>query len=146
MTTALVRALTERHGLSVVDETNIDAFLSPTEGESSHAALFFAGAGQKRGETGDLAVVFPEILRSFAGRLRGAVVAPEAEASLKSRFQVFVFPSLAIARGLEPVGVLPKILDWSEYRDKIEGFLDPAAPVLAGPQGPKTVFTHSQGA
>ena len=146
MTTDLVQALTERHGLPVVDETNIDAFLSPADGESLHAALFFAGAGQNRGETGDVAVVFPEILRSFAGRLRGAVVAAEAENSLRSRFQVFVFPSLAVVRGHDPVGVLPKILDWSEYRARIEGFLDPAAPVLAGPQGPKTVFTHSQGA
>ena len=144
MTTTLVRALTERHGLPLVDEANIDAFLAQAEGESVHAALFFGGAG--RSETSDVAVIFPEILRGFEGRLRGAVVAPEAEAKLKTRFHVFVFPSLAITRGAETVGVLPKILDWSDYCQKIEALLDPATPALTGAQGPKVVFTHSQGA
>jgi hydrogenase-1 operon protein HyaE len=144
MTTALVRALSERRGLPLVDEATIDAFLAPAEGESRHAALFFGGAG--RSETADVAVIFPEILRGFEGRLRGAVVAPEAEAALKARFHVFVFPSLAITRGAETVGVLPKILDWSDYCQKIEALLDPAAPALTGAQGPKVVFTHSHGA
>ncbi len=144
MTTALVRALTERHGLPLVDEANIDAFLAQAEGESLHAALFFGGVG--RSETSDVAVIFPEILRVFAGRLRGAVVAPEAEAKLKTRFHVFVFPSLAFSRGAETVGVLPKILDWSDYCQKIEALLDPAAPALTGGQGPKVMFTHSHGA
>lgn len=144
MTTALVRALTERHGLPLVDEANIDAFLAQAEGESRHAALFFGGAG--RSETSDVAVIFPEILHGFEGRLRGAVVASEAEAALKTRFHVFVFPSLAFSRGAEPIGVLPKVLDWSDYCEKIEALLDPATPVLTGGQGPKVVFTHSQGA
>jgi hydrogenase-1 operon protein HyaE len=143
MTTPLLRALTERHGLKQVDEANIDAFLA--QGETPHALLFFPGAGANRPETGDVAVVLPELLKSFAGRLRGAVVAPEAEEKLKSRFQVYVFPSLVVLRGGEPVGVLPKIYDWAEYQQKISGFLDPAAPVLSGAKGPRVEFTHSKG-
>ena len=44
-------------------------------------------------ESFDVAVLFPELLAAFAGQFRGAVVAPEAEATLKTRFQIFVFPS-----------------------------------------------------
>ncbi len=143
MTTPLLRALTERHGLPLVDETSIDAFLSPAQGECPHCLLFFAG---ERSETSDVAAVLPEILRAFQGRLRGAVVTAEAEAKLKSRFQVFVFPSLAVTRGGDPVGVLPKIQDWSDYLQKIESFLDPAAPVLTGSKGPTVEFTHTHGA
>ncbi len=146
MTTPLLRALTERHGLALVDAAGIDAFLAPAPGECPHALLFFAGDASQRAETNDVAAILPEILRAFAGRLRGAVVAPLAEAELKSRFQVFVFPSLAVARDGEPIGVLPKILDWSDYRQKIEACLDPAAPVLSGARGPKVEFTHSHGA
>jgi hydrogenase-1 operon protein HyaE len=145
MTTPLLRALTERHGLPRVDEATIDAFLAPAQGESLHALLFFPGAGANRPETGDVAVVLPELLKSFSGRLRGAVVAPEAEEKLKSRFQVYVFPSLVVARGADPVGVLPKIYDWSDYRQKIEAFLDPDAPVLSATRGPRVEFTHSRG-
>jgi hydrogenase-1 operon protein HyaE len=146
MTTPLLNALTGRHGLPLVDAENIDAFLAPAQGECSHTLLFFPGVGANRPETSDVAVIVPEILQAFAGRLRGAVIAPEAEQKLKARFQVFVFPSLVVTRGGDPVGVLPKIYDWSEYREKIEIFLDPGAPVLSGPKGPKVEFTHSQGA
>ena len=145
MTSPLVAALTERQGLPLVDETNIDAFLSPAPGEAEHSVLFFTGDAAQRGETNDVAVILPELLRAFAGRLRGAVVARSAEAGLKSRFQVFVLPSLAVTRGTDPVGVLPKIQDWSEYRQKIEAFLDPDAPVLSASKGPRVEFTHSRG-
>jgi hydrogenase-1 operon protein HyaE len=146
MTAPFLDALIQRAGLPVVDATNIDAFLAPAAGESAHALLFFSGAAAPRPESSDVAAVLPEILRAFAGRLRGAVVAPEAEAALKGRFQIFVLPSLCVTRGLDPVAVLPKILDWSVYLEKIEAALDPAAPALTGPKGPKIEFTFSQGA
>jgi hydrogenase-1 operon protein HyaE len=139
-------ALIQRAGLPLVDETNIDAFLAPAEGECRHALLFFSGAAAPRPESSDVAAVLPEILRAFAGRLRGAIVAPEAEARLKGRFQVFVAPSLSVTRGAEPVAVMPKILDWADYVHKIEAALDPQAPVLSGPKTPQVAFTFSQGA
>jgi hydrogenase-1 operon protein HyaE len=139
-------ALIQRTSLPVVDETNIDAFLAPAAGECPNSLLFFSGAGAPRPESSDVAAVLPEILRAFAGRLRGAIVAPEAEATLKGRFQIFVLPSLCVTRAIEPVGVLPKILDWSDYVEKIEAALDPQAPVLSAPAKPKTQFTFSQGA
>jgi hydrogenase-1 operon protein HyaE len=140
MTYPLLDALAARADLPTVDEANIDAFLA----EGPHALLFFSGAAAPRPETSDVAAVLPEILRAFAGRLRGAIVAPEAEAALKSRFQVYVAPSLCVARGAEPVAVLPKILDWADYVQKIEAALDPLAPILIAPKGPKTDFTFSQ--
>jgi hydrogenase-1 operon protein HyaE len=143
MTTPLLRALTERHGLPLVDASSVDAFLTPAAGESPHAVLFFTGDPSQRAETADVAAVLPEILAAFSGRLRGAVVTREAEAGLKSRFHVFVLPSLVVTRGLDPVCVLPKILDWSEYREKIEVGLDPAAPALVAGKGPKIEITHS---
>jgi hydrogenase-1 operon protein HyaE len=146
MSFPVLDALIERAGLPLVDETNIDAFLAPAAGECPNALLFFSGAAAPRPETTDVAAVLPEILRAFAGRLRGAIVAPEAEAKLKGRFQVFVAPSLSVTRGTEPVAVLPKILDWSDYMSRIEAALDPQAPVLSGPKVPKVDFTFSQGA
>jgi hydrogenase-1 operon protein HyaE len=146
MTAPFLDALIQRTCLPVVDETNIDAFLAPAAGECPNALLFFSGAGAPRPESSDVAAVLPEILRAFAGRLRGGIVEPEAEAKLKGRFQIFVLPSLCVTRAAEPVGVLPKILDWSDYVQKIEAALDPQAPVLTAPARPQTQFTFSQGA
>ncbi len=142
---ALLNALVTRHGLPTVDEASIEGFFA-SGGDCQHALLFFSGAGAPRPEASDVAVLFPELLKVFAGRVRGALVAPEAEAALKSRFQVFVLPSIAVTRDGQPVGVLPKILDWAEYLEKIAAMLAPEAPVLAGPQGPKTQFSRTQNA
>ena len=145
MQTAPARTPVNSTDLPIVDRDTIDAFLRPAEGEPAHSILFFAGAAAQRPETEDVAIVFPQILRKFAGRLRGAVVAADAEEALKSRFQVFVTPSLAVARGAEPLGVLPKIQDWSVYVEKIDAWLAPDAPALARakPDG-RVEFVYTQ--
>lgn len=145
MNIPVLNALAERADLFWADEGNIDAFLAAAAGEPAHALLFFSGAAAPRPETSDVVAVLPEILRAFAGRLRGAIVAPGAEAGLKGRFQVFVTPSLCVARGGEPVAVLPKILDWSDYLERIEAALQPQAAILSEAKTPKTVFTFSRG-
>ena len=62
MTTPLISALAERHGLPTIDETTIDAFLAPAEGEAAHALLFFTGDPAQRAETSDVAVVLQKRL------------------------------------------------------------------------------------
>lgn len=144
MTHPLISALAERHALPTVDASTIDAFLAPAEGEARHGLLFFAGDPGSRAETLDVAVVLPEILAAFHGRLRGAVVARTAEAGLATRFHVAVMPSLVVTRGAEEtIAVLPKIRDWSEYMEKIEAALAPQAPALARDETPRVAFTTS---
>ena len=138
----LLKALVERHGLPVVDDIAIEQFFASSD--RRHALLFFAGAGASRPETADVAVLFPELLKAFAGHVHGALVAAEAEASLKGRFQVFVFPSVVVTRDGQPVAVLPKILDWSDYRQKIADALAPDAPVLVAAQKPRTEFAFTR--
>jgi hydrogenase-1 operon protein HyaE len=116
--------------LPVVGSDDIDAFLRPEGSAPRHAILFFPGAATQRPETQDVAVILPELLEHFAGRLRGAIIAAEAEEKLKGRFQVVVMPSLVVTRDGEPVGVLPKIQDWSAYVAKISDWLEPDAPTL----------------
>lgn len=131
---ALIAALADRHGLPTVDADSLDAFLAPAAGEPAHAILFFSGDPLQRGDSGDVAVVLPELLAAFPGRFRAAVVARTAEAALKGRCRVDVFPSLAILRGATVLDVLPRIRDWSDYLDRLGAALRadaremPAAP------------------
>ncbi|MBP2448309.1 hydrogenase accessory protein [Rhizobium leguminosarum] len=143
MPSYLVRALSERTRLPVVDETSIDAFLAPAAGEAEHAILFFTGDPSQRPEADDVAVVLPELLQAFGGRLRGAVVLRTAEDKLKPRFNVVVMPSLVVTRRDQPLGVIGKIRDWSEYVEKITAWLAPDAPVMVASAGPKIEITHS---
>ena len=143
MTSPLLTALGERHGLPTVDEGSIDAFLAPAEGEVEHCLLFFTGDPAQRAETLDVAVVLPEILATFQRRVRGAVVARAAEAALAPRFRVVVHPSLVVTRGADVLAVMPKIRDWSDYTATIEAALRPDAPVLAAESRPRVEFTHT---
>lgn len=143
MPSPLLRALSENHGVVSIDETSIEAFLTPAQNEAAHALLFFAGDPAQRSETHDVAIILPQLVEVFAGRLRAAIVARASEDVLKGRFSVCVFPSLVVMRGSEPLGVLPKVYDWSDYLSRIENLLRPDSPVLAATSGERVQFTFS---
>lgn len=138
----LPQAIIDRIGAPLIDEANADALLS-AQGEDGRFLLLFAGDPAQRPEATDVAVIFPELLIAFDGRLSGALVAADAEKSLGQRFQVDVLPSLAVIRGGKTIGVIPRIRDWSEYLEKIEAFLAPDAAPLAK-AGPRVEITFSQ--
>jgi hydrogenase-1 operon protein HyaE len=143
MTSPHITALAAQHGLPTVDAATIDAFLPPAAGEADHCLLFFTGDPATRAETVDVAVVMPEILATFQHRLRGAVVARDAETALAPRFRVAVQPSLVVTRRDEVIAVMPKIRDWSEYMSLIDAALAPDAPVLPAESRPRTEFTYT---
>ncbi len=125
---ALIAVLASHHGLPTVDAESFDAFLAPAAGEPDHALLFFTGDPDQRNDSGDVAVVLPELLAAFRGRIRAAVVARSAEAALKKRCHVEVMPSLVALRGQTVLDVLPRIRDWGECLDRLEAALQPDAP------------------
>jgi len=108
MPSPLIRALTDRVGFPVLDAGTVDGFLAA--GSPEHALLFFTGDPVQRPEAAD--------------------VARAAEPALMPRFRVAVLPSLVVTRGTDPVGVLPRVRDWSDYLARIEVYLAPDAPVL----------------
>lgn len=130
---ALIAVLASRHGLPTIDAEALDAFLAPAAGEPEHALLFFTGDPEQRTDSGDVAVVLPELLAAFPGRFRAGVVDRSAEAALKARCHVEVFPSLVVLRGRTVLDVLPRIRDWSEYLDRLDAALQPDAPAFSAP-------------
>ena len=142
---SLIASLSSRHGIPTVDEHSIDAFLAPAAGEPANTLLFFTGDPAQRSESNDVAVVLPELLAAFRGRLRAAVVARSAEDTLKNRFHVQVVPSLVVTRGPAPLGVMPRIRDWSDYVATLQTLLAPAAPEMAAPGRPQVEFRHTNG-
>lgn len=125
---ALIAALASRHGLPTIDAETLDAFLAPAAGELDHALLLFTGDPDQRTDSGDVAVVLPELLAAFPSQFRAGVVARSAEAALKNRCQVEIFPSLVVLRRETVLDVLPRIRDWSEYLDRLGAALNPNAP------------------
>jgi hydrogenase-1 operon protein HyaE len=137
------QSLQERHHLPLVDEASVEAFLAPAPTAPPHRVLFFAGDPAERAEARDLAVILPQLLEAFAGRLRGALVATEAEPALKERFHVRVLPSLVVLRGSDILGVLPKVYDWADYVARLDAMLRPDAPALVAESGPRAEIVFS---
>lgn len=119
MTTPLIEALVSRHGFTLVGEESIDAFLAGTE----TSLLFFPGDAERLVESNDVAVILPEILKAFGGRIKPALVAKSAERALQRRYRFNAFPSIVFLRGPGYLGVLSRVLDWSDYLSEIPAIL-----------------------
>lgn len=108
-----------RRGLPEVDAASVDRFLGAADEAGAVAVLLSAGDPARFMEAIDVAVVLPELIDAFRGRLRGAVIARRAESELRQRFGVRVQPTLIfIAKG-KTLGLIAKIQDWSVYVERI---------------------------
>lgn len=115
----LIDRLTSDLGLPLVDDlAAVNAGLW---------VLFFPGNPTQHRESPDVAVILPELLCTFAGRLNGAVVAPAADSALAAECGVFIHPCLVFLRDGAVIHTIPKVRDWSDYVRDITGLLADAA-------------------
>ena len=104
--------------------------------------LFFPGDPTVAKDATDVAVVLPELVAQFDGRLRpGVVIDTYGDGkTLKRHYGFSAYPSLVFVRSGDYVGTITRIADWAEYLEKISGFFDAEAsrppgfkiPVVAG--------------
>jgi hydrogenase-1 operon protein HyaE len=113
-----------RHGLPEVDAATVDHFLGAADEAGVIAVLLSAGDPNRFPEAIDVAVVLPELIAAFGGRLRGAIIARSDESALGQRFGVRVQPTLIFVTKGETLGLIAKIQDWSVYVDRITKLID----------------------
>lgn len=118
----LLERLVRDCGVPEVDAASVDAFL----GRGGDAVLFFSEDPNQYPESGDVAVVLPELLAAFPGRLRAAFVARASERELQKRYGFARWPALVFLRAGDYVGAITGIHDWDDYLEKVESLL--AAP------------------
>ncbi len=90
----LIQRLLEDYGYLEVDQENLEAFLT---GPGVHV-LFFTGDPKQYRETNDVAVVLPELVKAFPGKLNPGVVTREAEKTLQTRYGFRRWPALVFLR------------------------------------------------
>lgn len=129
---AVVQRLAASEGSCWVDAATLDAFLA----RGGEQILFFQGDPLRFPEVLDVAVVLPELRRHFGGRFGIGLVARADEDVLARRFAVLHWPSLVLLREGQWVAVLPGMLDWDVYLQRLaEALARPAtrAPILLQP-------------
>lgn len=119
MSHPLIDRLSDELGYAVVSAENIDDWLSQQE----HSAVFLTGEIERYPEATDVAVVLPELVQAFGGRLTPAVAAEADHRELARRFAIVRWPALVFFRGDKYLGIITKIQDWSDYLHEIEEIL-----------------------
>lgn len=120
MYSPLVQNMIKTHNYAVVNSDNVDSFLEAHD----TVVLFFTELMKPVPETGDVAVILPELERAFEGRFAVAVVAWEAQRDLQLKYRFMKYPSLVFLRGGEYLGVVSGVLDWTDYLDAVADVLE----------------------
>ena len=115
-TAPLVARLVEQFGATWVDESSIAAWSA----EGGDRVVLFAGDPVQFPEGLDVAVVLPELQRSFPGRFIVGVARREAEDAVARRFSSQRWPSLMFWREGKYVTVVAGMHDWDVYLKLIE--------------------------
>lgn len=119
----LVARLFSEHGLPRLDAA---ADLATVDGP---ALVFLPGYAKAHAETADVAIILPELLAAFGGRLGAAVAGPALETALRAELGGIALPALVMVRHGRPTGAVSRVRDWSDYLERIAALLD-APPAL----------------
>ncbi len=111
MFSPLLQSIIERENIAVVTEDTVDEFLAV----NNEVALLFTGDHERLVESDDVGVIFPEVIKTFKGRITAAVVDRGSERQLQLRYLFNAFPSIVFLREGEYLGVISRVMDWNEY-------------------------------
>ena len=132
MSAPFARASARPSVLPIVGASDIDGFIASVPDRIS--VLLFRGDPLRFPDGDDIAVVLPQLIVAFSGRLVGAEIAADDEMALMPRFGVKVCPGIALARPGRSLGAICKIQDWSVYLARINVLLDADVRLLAEEQ------------
>lgn len=126
-TSPLVARLVDSFGATWVDANTIDAWAR----EGGDRVVLFAGDAVRFPEGLDVAVVLPELQRSFPNRFAIGVVRRELEETLARRYGSQRWPTLLFLRDGDYVTTLSGMHDWDVFVQKFAEAL--AAPKSRAP-------------
>ena len=120
MSHPLIDRLVSELGYEEVSLGNHDEFAAA----AGMNVLFFPGDPKTVRDATDVAVVLPELVAAFDGRLRPGVVTDVFGdgLALKRQYGFTEYPALVFVRSGDYVGTLTRIRDWAEYLDAISDF------------------------
>lgn len=126
MTSALLQRLTDEYAYPLLGEEDVDDFVR----EHGHVVLFFTGDPLRIGETADVAIILPELMKVFGDVLQPAIVARTAERPLQLRYRFSAYPALVFLDRGGYLGAISKVQDWNDYLREIARImaLEPSEP------------------
>jgi hydrogenase-1 operon protein HyaE len=119
VTHPLIQRLLDDCGYPEVTLATHDAFIS----QPGVTVLFLAGDPKTVRDATDVAVVLPELVKTFEGRLTAGVVAADAERELQRHYGFIAWPALVFLRDGGYLGAITRIQNWAEYLHDINNLI-----------------------
>ncbi len=126
MPSPLIRNMVAQHAYPVLNADSLQVFLA----KHREVVLFFAENPKQFPESDDVAMILPELVAAFCGRLQAALIAQSAEHQLQARFGFATWPALVFLRDGDYLGAITRVQNWDDYLREIRRLLD-SAPVRA---------------
>ncbi|MEZ5453966.1 MAG: hydrogenase-1 expression HyaE [Thiothrix sp.] len=111
----------------LADQASLEAFANPQE----NTMVFLPANPQHYPETLDVAIVLPEFLKIFQGRLSAGVADMAFAKELAAKYAITEWPTLLFLRHGEYLGTIPRMRNWDVYLSKINAFLSSSSPAKA---------------
>ncbi len=108
---ALIQHLLDYHDYPEITLATHEEFIS----QPGITVLFFAGDPKSVRDATDVAVVLPELINAFQGRLIPGVVAADSERALHRHYGFTAWPALVFLRDGGYLGAITRIQDWADY-------------------------------
>lgn len=127
MSNLLDRLTTDLGYPLLTDEAALEAFARPCE----NAVILLPANPQHYPETLDVAIVLPEFLKIFQGRLQAAVADMSFARELAGKYAITEWPALLFLRHGEYLGSIARMRDWDVYLSKINALISSSSPAKA---------------
>lgn len=119
MSSPLIQNMIEQHGYPVLTQQTLDDFA----GAHEQVVLFFTENPVKFPESNDVAMILPELVKAFAGRLDAAVIDQADQRKLQMRYGFSEWPALVFLRDGDYLGAICRVQDWNTYLTQIQHIL-----------------------
>jgi hydrogenase-1 operon protein HyaE len=120
MYSPLIEKMIDHNSYPIVSQDSLDAFAKTHE----FTVLFFSENPKNFPESNDVAVILPELMQAFGGRIQVGVVDREHERPLQARFRFRTFPALVFLKNGSYLDVITKVKNWSEYTEEVQRILE----------------------
>lgn len=107
MFSPLVQNMIEQYDYPVLTAAALDDFFQTHR----HVVLFFTEHATRFPETNDIAMILPELVKTFAGRFSAVVIALPDQRELQTRYGFREWPALVFLRNGEYLGAISRVQD-----------------------------------
>lgn len=120
MPSVLIDNMIEQYRYPVLEPDSVETFIDAHD----EVVLFFSEDPAKYPESNDVAMILPELVKAFDGRLQAALVGRSAERALQARYGFGAWPALVFLRQGEYLGVITQVQNWEDYLREIRRLLE----------------------